>query len=94
MSLRTKVVDALPFGEPQDQLSMVLRTATAFAASVLLRKLLKVVWEKSSGRNAPTNPSIPGVGWREAILWGVLTGALAGTVKVVARRGTDRLSSR
>ncbi len=93
MSLRIRVGEALPFGKPKDQLSEVLRIGTAFTASVLLRKLLQIVWEKSSGRTAPKNPSIPGVGWREAILWGILTGALAGTVKVLARRGTDRLRS-
>ncbi len=89
MSLRTRAIEALPFGEPQDQVSKILRVGTALAASFLLRRLLQVIWEKSSGRIAPTNPSIPGVGWREAILWAALTGALAGLAKVLARRGTD-----
>ncbi len=91
MSLPTRITELLPFGEPSDHIGTGLRIGAAMGASFLLRKLLQVVWEKSTGRSAPTNPSIPGVGWREAIIWGILTGALAGSIKVLARRTTDQL---
>lgn len=77
-------------GEPDDLISTGLRVGVALSASIALHSLLRWTWEKSTGDVAPTNPSKPGVGWREALIWGVLSGALAGMVKVAARRGTDR----
>lgn len=61
----------------------------AFAFGALLQMLLKKFWQGAFGHEAPLNPSQPGVKWGEALAWGLLTGAAAGLVKVVARRGTD-----
>jgi hypothetical protein len=83
----------LPVGPPDDLVSSFLRFALTLAASLVLSAILKWTWEKSVGEAAPTNPSRPGVGWRDALVWGLVSGALAGTVKVAARRGSDRLRS-
>jgi len=66
----------------------------AFAAGALLQMLLKKFWHSAFGREAPLNPSQPGVKWGEAIAWGLATGAAAGVVKVVARRSTDLAQQR
>lgn len=66
----------------------------AFAAGALLHFLLKRSWVRLYGQEAPVNPSQPGVGWGEALLWGSVTGAAAGIAKVLARRGTDLAKAR
>lgn len=66
----------------------------AFAFGAILQVLLKRFWRVTFGHEAPLNPSQPGVNWGEALAWGLATGASAGLVKVVARRGTDVLQKR
>lgn len=66
----------------------------AFAFGAIVQVLLKRFWRATFGHEAPLNPSQPGVNWGEALAWGLATGASAGVVKVVARRGTDVVQRR
>ncbi len=91
MSLYLKAMRALPVGTPDDWKNTGIRVAAALLLAAAAREILKASWEKATGEPAPENPSIPSVSWRDAIIWGVLTGALAGLAKVLARRGTDVL---
>lgn len=66
----------------------------AFAFGAIVQVLLKKIWRATFGHEAPLNPSQPGVNWGEALAWGLATGASAGMVKVVARRGADVMQKR
>ncbi len=72
----------------------LLRLIAAFAFGALMQVLLKKFWRFSFGHEAPLNPSQPGVNWGEALAWGLATGASAGVVKVVSRRGADLVQKR
>ncbi len=87
--MNAKLLKMLPIGPPDDMASDVLRIGVTMIVSLAVTSLLKMAWEKSTGDAAPTNPSKPGVTWRDALIWGILSGALSGMIKVAARRGTD-----
>jgi hypothetical protein len=63
--------------------------AAAFVVGAGLNVMLKKIWCRAYGHEAPTNPTQPGVKWTEALAWGIAAGAAAGAAKVIARRGTD-----
>ncbi len=87
--MNAKLLKILPIGPSDDLVSKGTRLAVTLAASLVLSAILKWIWERSTGDTAPTNPTKPGVTWQNALVWGLLSGALAGVVKVAARRGTD-----
>lgn len=66
----------------------------AFVFGALTQMALKKFWRAAFGHEAPLNPTQPGVKWGEALSWGLVTGAGAGLVKVLARRGTDVVQQR
>jgi hypothetical protein len=69
-------------------------TLTLSAAGMLIPALAAVAARKIAGRGyhfvtraeAPKNPADPGVGWREAILWTLLSGAIGGLARLAVRR--------
>jgi hypothetical protein len=60
------------------------RAAIAFGT----RSVLKRAWKFATNKEAPLNPATPGVVWKEALLWGALTGLVVGVLRVAARRAT------
>jgi len=68
--------------------------ALAFVFGAAMQVVLKKIWRRAFGHEAPLNPTQPGVNWGEALAWGAATGAAAGAVKVAARRGTDLAQQR
>jgi hypothetical protein len=68
------------------------RVWTAFSlvaglgAAALTRKLLDQSWRAAAGKNPPENPADPDVGFGEAVMWSVLTGALVALARMVAQR--------
>jgi len=72
----------------------ILSFVLAFLFGALMQVLLKAVWKRAWEHEAPLNPSQPGVNWTEALVWGLLTGAAAGAVKVSSRRAADILQAR
>lgn len=59
----------------------------ATAGGMIARRVLKHGWERAFNAPAPLDPTIEDVQWWEAVLWGVLTGATVGLVRVLSRRG-------
>ena len=55
---------------------------------------MKRGWRKVEDEEPPMNPVASGVGWRDALLWGMMAGAAAGAGRVIARRGTAYLQNR
>ena len=74
----------IPSNIQYDALSRGSRALTGFSTRYLLGKGWKLVTNKMP----PKNPAQPGVLWSEAIVWGALTGMMAGILGVVARRLT------
>lgn len=66
----------------------------AVAATVAARKGLASGWKKATGTRPPDNPADPTTGWRQALAWGALTGAVVGVARIVANRQSARLHQR
>lgn len=60
--------------------------ASAIAGAFSSRFLLKKGWKLITKKDPPLNPASPGVLWREALLWGAVTGLSAGVARIVFRR--------
>ena|SRR5579875_3506569 len=59
---------------------------SAALAAMAARKLLAFVWEKSTGKEPPSNPEHPDVTWSEAASWAVASGVAIGLARLVAQR--------
>jgi hypothetical protein len=66
--------------------SALVGAAAAFAA----RKLLFFGWKKVTGKEPPEHPEDPQVALREALIWGILLGAVVSTAKLLATRATTK----
>ena len=66
-----------------------LLTASAVAAGLATRHLMKSAYQKWRGMEPPENPAAEGVAWREAIVWAATIGAAVGVSRVFSRRGVS-----
>ena len=64
----------------------VMATASALVAGIAAKKLLKTVWEKSTGKPPPANPESPQTTWVEAVGWAVVSGIVYGIARMIATR--------
>lgn len=64
-----------------------LSTLAAVGAAAAARNAASAVWRNRTGHEPPTNPADPDTDWAEAIGWTLVTGALVGVARLVARRG-------
>lgn len=68
-------------------------SAITFAAAILggivARRLVKAGWQAAFREHPPLNPASREVDWSDALLWGLASGALVGTIRVFARRGAS-----
>lgn len=67
--------------------SSICEIASLFIASIFgatLNVILKRLWRRIYGYDAPTNPARAGVKWSDALLWGVVAGSIAGAVRVLS----------
>lgn len=64
--------------------------AAAIGATLLTRKLLAGGWRQAVDRDPPKNPASPEVSWREALLWGAVSGAVIGVVRIASRRASSK----
>lgn len=60
---------------------------SAILAGVLSRKSMEAGWRRAVGRKPPLNPVGRGTSWRDALVWGGVTGLGVGLARVVGRRG-------
>jgi hypothetical protein len=65
----------------------VAATGVAFAAAAVTHNVLKFGWTGIMGEPPPQNPASPDTTWRDALLWGALTGVLVGVARIAAHRG-------
>jgi hypothetical protein len=66
-------------------------TLAAVGAAIAARNATSAVWRKRTGHDPPTNPADPDTSWGEAVAWTLVTGALVGVARLVARRGAASL---
>ncbi len=76
------------------QVENLIALATAMAAAVAARHTLQASWRHAFDRDPPKNPSSRNVVWKEALLWGAVSGALVGVARIAARRGSTSLVRR
>lgn len=93
-SLLQKQAGRLRSFVPSNPVGEAASFLVAFGVGALFHVILKKIWWKAYGHEAPTNPSQFGVKWGEALAWGLATGAAAGAAKVIARRGADVVQKR
>lgn len=77
-----------------DTIWKVVGNLAAVAAAVAARKVLTTGWQATTGTEPPDNPADPQTPWREALAWGVLTGAVVGVARMLANRQTARVAQR
>lgn len=53
------------------------------------RALLKRGWRATAGGEPPEDPDAGDTNWPEAIAWAVVTGALVGVARALARKGAS-----
>src|SRR5205823_8118844 len=64
----------------------LMATFASVVGAVAARKVLRVAWKTSTGKQPPANPEHPEVTWGEAISWAVLSGAVVGVARMAAQR--------
>ncbi len=71
-----------------------LGAMAAFAAAYGTRKLITLGWKRVTGKEPPSDPQDPQVGFGEALGWAVLTGVGIETARLLAMRAATRKSRR
>ncbi|GAB7193154.1 hypothetical protein NUM3379_38630 [Kineococcus sp. NUM-3379] len=64
----------------------LLGTGAAVGAGALANAVTKRGWKLATGTNPPDNPEDPDVGWKEAVLWALASGAVIGIARLIAER--------
>lgn len=72
----------------------MLSTGAAVLAALAARKMIQGGWRLTTGHDAPEKPESDDYGWKEAILFSAITGALVGVARLLATRGTTRMIGR
>lgn len=66
----------------------VLEYGAAIATTFLVRRALNLGWRKALDREPPKNPASPAVNWKDALLFGAVSGALVGMARIGSRRAS------
>lgn len=64
----------------------VIATGGAFAGTMLTRKVVGPAWKAVTGSEPPSHPEHPDTTWTQAMAWVMVTGAVAGAVKLLITR--------
>ncbi|MEO9591488.1 DUF4235 domain-containing protein [Rhodopirellula bahusiensis] len=92
--LKDRAVDFLS-DEPDGRNSGIgqAENAIAFAAALgctfLVRQGIELGWRAALKRDPPKNPTSHEVEWREALLWGAVSGAIVGAARIASRRASS-----
>ncbi|MGB7327330.1 MAG: DUF4235 domain-containing protein [Rubripirellula sp.] len=71
------------------QTENLLAFAAAMGATFIARNALQAGWRTTLDRDPPKNPASPEVDWKDALLWGAVSGALVGVVRIASRRASS-----
>jgi hypothetical protein len=64
----------------------VIATGGAVAATFVTKKIVGGAWKAATGGEPPEHPEHPDTTWTQAMAWAMLTGAVAGAIKLVITR--------
>ncbi|GAA4663262.1 DUF4235 domain-containing protein [Kineococcus glutinatus] len=64
----------------------LLGTGAAVGAGAAANTVMKRSWKLATGSNPPDNPEDPDVGWKEAVAWALVSGAVIGLARLLAER--------
>lgn len=64
----------------------VVATGGAFAATFLTKKIVGGAWKAATGGDPPEHPENPDTTWTQAVAWAMITGAVAGAIRLVIAR--------
>lgn len=63
--------------------------AVAIGCTFLARNLIQSGWRAALDRDPPKNPASHEVQWRDALLWGAVSGAVVGVARIASRRASS-----
>ncbi len=64
----------------------LLSMGAASAAGFAVRGALRSAWRATTDRDPPQDPSSPGVEWREALLWALISAGFVALGRTIAQR--------
>ncbi len=71
------------------ELQIFITNGSAILSAYLLKRVTELILESVFHKMAPKKPDEnEEIGWIEAIGWAAFTGALAGALKLIVKRGT------
>ena len=73
-----------------DGVSKAVGTIAALAAGMGTRKLVTVGWKRVTGKEPPSDPHDPHVGFGEALSWAIVLGVTMETARLLAQRAARR----
>lgn len=73
----------------KSEIRALVMNGSAILSAYLIKRLTEKILESVFNKEVPDNPEESDeFGWIEAIGWAAFTGALAGAIKLVIKRGT------
>lgn len=66
----------------------IIAYGAAIAATFLVRRALSLTWQATLNRDPPKNPASHAVAWKDALLWGAISGAVVGMTRIGSRRAS------
>ncbi|MCC9601750.1 DUF4235 domain-containing protein [Stieleria sp. JC731] len=72
----------------------LLAYGAAIAATFIARNALQASWRTALDREPPKNPASPEVDWKDALLWGAVSGAIVGMTRIATRRSASAFYDR
>lgn len=66
-----------------------LAFAVALGVTFLARNAVQAGWRKTMNSDPPKNPASHEVDWRDALLWGAVSGAVVGVARIASRRASS-----
>jgi NhaP-type Na+/H+ or K+/H+ antiporter len=64
----------------------IIALVSSLVGAQIARKVLTLVWTKTTGKEPPANPEHPDVTWAEAAAWAGVSGVVVALAKLVAQR--------
>ena len=71
------------------QAENMIAFASAIGCTFMVRQGLQLGWKAALKRDPPKNPTSHEVEWREALLWGAVSGAIVGAARIASRRASS-----
>ncbi|TWU65828.1 MULTISPECIES: DUF4235 domain-containing protein [Crateriforma] len=71
-----------------------LAFAVALGMTFLARQTLQAGWRTTFDRDPPKNPASHEVAWKDALLWGAVSGAVVGIARIASRRASSKAYQR